>query len=65
MELLSGAGHRLHAKPRLSQKRSGMGGTEERRIVCKLVGYVRLEGLSATAALRRLYEVSRLYINFF
>ena len=34
-------------------------------IVRKLIGYGRLEGLSATAALRRLYEVSRLYINFF
>jgi hypothetical protein len=34
-------------------------------IVRKLIGYGRLEGLSATAALRRLYESSRLYINFF
>jgi hypothetical protein len=34
-------------------------------IVRKLVGYGRLEGLSATAALRRLYETSRLYTNFF
>jgi hypothetical protein len=34
-------------------------------IVRKLIGYGRLEGLSATAALRRLYEFSRLYINFF
>jgi hypothetical protein len=34
-------------------------------IVRKLIGYGRLEGLSETAALRRLYEVSRLYINFF
>jgi hypothetical protein len=34
-------------------------------IVRKLVGYGRLEGLTATAALRRLYEASRLYINFF
>ncbi len=34
-------------------------------IVRKLVGYGRLEGLAATAALRRLYEASRLYINFF
>ncbi len=31
-------------------------------IVRKLIGYGRLEGLRATAALRRLYEVSRLYI---
>src|ERR1039457_4605348 len=31
----------------------------------KLIGYGRLEGLSETAALRRLYESSRLYINFF
>jgi hypothetical protein len=34
-------------------------------IVRKLIGYGRLEGLNATAALRRLYEASRLYINFF
>ncbi len=34
-------------------------------IVRKLIRYGRLEGLSATAALRRLYEVSRLYIKFF
>lgn len=31
----------------------------------KLVGYGRLEGLAATAALRRLYEASGLYVNFF
>jgi len=34
-------------------------------VVRKLVGYGRLEGLSATAALRRLYESSRLYTNYF
>ena len=34
-------------------------------IVRRLIGYGRLEGLSETAALRRLYESSRLYINFF
>lgn len=34
-------------------------------IVRKLIGYGRLEGLTATAALRGLYECSRLYINFF
>jgi|ERR1035437_4036309 len=34
-------------------------------IVRKLIGYGRLEGLTATASLRRLYERSRLYINFF
>ena len=34
-------------------------------VVRKLIGYGRLEGLGATEALRRLYEVSRLYINFF
>jgi len=34
-------------------------------IVRKLIGYGRLEGLAATAALRRLYEGSRLYVNFF
>ncbi len=31
----------------------------------KLIGYGRLEGLAAAAALRRLYEASRLYVNFF
>jgi hypothetical protein len=34
-------------------------------IVRKLIGYGRLQGLSAAAALRRVYEASRLYINFF
>jgi hypothetical protein len=34
-------------------------------IVCKLIGYGRLEGFTATAALRRVYEASRLYTNFF
>lgn len=34
-------------------------------VVRKLVDYGRLEGLSATAALRRLYESSRFYTNFF
>jgi hypothetical protein len=34
-------------------------------IVRKLIGYGRLEGLAATGALRRLYEASRLYVNFF
>lgn len=34
-------------------------------VVRKLVGYGRLEGISATAALRRLYECTRLYTNFF
>jgi hypothetical protein len=34
-------------------------------IVRKMVGYGRLEGLAVTAALRRLYETSRLYVNFF
>ena len=34
-------------------------------IVRKLIGYGRLQGLTATAALRRVYEASRLYINFF
>lgn len=34
-------------------------------IVRKLIGHGRLEGLTATAALRRLYESSRLYTNFF
>jgi len=30
-----------------------------------LIGYGQLEGLTATAALRRVYEASRLYTNFF
>ncbi len=34
-------------------------------IVRRLVGYGRLSGRSETAALARLYAVSRLYINFF
>lgn len=34
-------------------------------IVRRLVGYGRLSGMKATSALARLYEVSRLYINFF
>lgn len=34
-------------------------------IVRRLVGYGRLSGMQATRALARLYEVSRLYINFF
>jgi hypothetical protein len=34
-------------------------------IVRKLIGYGRLQGLTATAALRRVYESSRLYTNFF
>ena len=34
-------------------------------VVRKLVGYNRLEGLSAAAALAHLYEASRLYVNFF
>lgn len=34
-------------------------------VVRKLIGYGRLEGLAAMAALRRLYEASRLYVNFF
>ncbi len=34
-------------------------------IVRKLIGYGRLEGLAATAALRRLYDASRFYVNFF
>jgi hypothetical protein len=34
-------------------------------IVRRLVGYGRLSGMKATSALAHLYEVSRLYINFF
>lgn len=34
-------------------------------VVRKLIGDGRLEGLAATAALRRLYDASRLYVNFF
>ena len=42
-----------------------MGGTEERRVVRRLVGYHRYEGLVATEALSRLYAVARLFQNFF
>jgi hypothetical protein len=38
---------------------------EERRYCPKLIGYGRLEGFTATAALRRVYEASRQYTNFF
>jgi len=34
-------------------------------VVRRLVGYRRLEGLAAAAALSRLYAASRLYVNFF
>lgn len=34
-------------------------------IVRRLVGYGRLSGIAATAALAKLYDASRLYINFF
>lgn len=34
-------------------------------VVRKLVGYGRLEGETATAALGKLHEVARLYVNFF
>jgi hypothetical protein len=34
-------------------------------VVRKLVGYGRLEGLPAAAALAKLHEVARLYVNFF
>lgn len=34
-------------------------------VVRKLVGYGRLEGMTATAALADLYEASRFYVNFF
>jgi hypothetical protein len=34
-------------------------------VVRRLVGYGRLQGREATAALARLYAVSRLYVNFF
>jgi hypothetical protein len=34
-------------------------------VVRRLVGYGRLSGLAATAALQRLYQSARLYINFF
>jgi hypothetical protein len=34
-------------------------------IVRRVVGFGRLRGLEATAALASLYQVSRLYINFF
>ncbi|MEP7306180.1 MAG: transposase, partial [Acidobacteriota bacterium] len=34
-------------------------------VVRRLVGYRRLEGLAAAAALARLYAASRLFVNFF
>jgi hypothetical protein len=34
-------------------------------VVRRLAGYGRLSGLAATAALQRLYESARLYVNFF
>ena len=34
-------------------------------VVRRMVGYGRLEGAAATAALGRLHEVARLYVNFF
>jgi hypothetical protein len=34
-------------------------------VVRRLVGYGRLEGVAATAALARLYTASRLFVNFF
>ena len=34
-------------------------------VVRKLVGYGRLEGMTATDALANLYEASRLYVNFY
>jgi hypothetical protein len=34
-------------------------------IVRRLVGYGRIEGVEGTQALQRLYEASRLYVNFF
>lgn len=34
-------------------------------VVRRLVGYGRLQGRAATAALARLYAVARLYVNFF
>jgi hypothetical protein len=34
-------------------------------VIRKLVGYGRLEGAAATAALAELHEVARLYVNFF
>lgn len=34
-------------------------------VIRRLVGYERLEGIAAAQALARLYEVARLYVNFF
>lgn len=34
-------------------------------VVCRLVGYGRLEGVAAAEALARLYAASRLFVNFF
>ncbi len=38
---------------------------KNRSVVRRLVGYRRLEGLAAAAALTRLYAASRLFVNFF
>jgi hypothetical protein len=38
---------------------------KNRSVVRRLVGYRRLEGLAAAAALSRLYAASRLFVNFF
>ena len=41
------------------------GWSKKRRIVRKLLGYRRFEGLAAARAITRLYGASRLFVNFF
>jgi hypothetical protein len=57
LEITRSRAYRKNDQARVEQKNGA--------VVRKLIGYGRLEGLAATAALRRLYEASRLYINFF
>ena len=48
-------------------KKNDQGWIEQKNgaVVRKLVGYGRLEGAAATAALAQLHEAARLYVNFF
>ena len=65
MELLPGAWHRVY--PCRAYRKNDQAWVEQKNgaIVRKLIGYGRLQGLTATAALRRVDEASRWYINFF
>jgi hypothetical protein len=38
---------------------------EKRRVVRKVLGYQRFEGIAAAKAITRLYGASRLFVNFF